>query len=510
MKKVFHLFLLTLGVSISLSEENQLPNILFILADDLGYGDVRCYNSESKVPTPHLDQLAEEGILFTDAHSPSTVCTPTRYSILTGRMAFRTGMRGVFTGAGGPCMIGKDRMTIGGMLQNKGYTTSLYGKWHVGMTFFDKDGKPINKNGLEAVRRIDYSRAIPDAPIHRGFDYFFGSVCCPTTDWLYAFIDGDRIPVPPTKIIDRSPLPKHPYSKDNRPGMIAPGYSMEEIDLQFMEKSLSFLEEHSKKRKESPFFLFHSAQAVHLPSFPADQFKGKTKAGPHGDFIFELDYIVGKLMAALDKHGFADNTLVIFSSDNGPEVPTVLSMRQDYKHDGARPWRGVKRDNWEGGHRVPFIARWPGKIKPGTRSSQTLSLTDLMATFAAITNVKLPQGAGEDSVNMLPALIGSDKGKSIRKYTLHQTISLALAIRRGPWKYLDHRGSGGNNYDRSGRWGMKKYIVPEKEPEAPGQLYNLDTDPGETNNLYFKRSEIVKELKNKLEEFKKSGRSAPL
>ena len=510
MKKVFHLFLLTLGVSISLSEENQLPNILFILADDLGYGDVRCYNSESKVPTPHLDQLAEEGILFTDAHSPSTVCTPTRYSILTGRMAFRTGMRGVFTGAGGPCMIEKDRMTIGGMLQNKGYTTSLYGKWHVGMTFFDKDGKPINKNGLEAVQRIDYSRAIPDAPIHRGFDYFFGSVCCPTTDWLYAFIDGDRIPVPPTKIIDRSPLPKHPYSKDNRPGMIAPGYSMEEIDLQFMEKSLSFLEEHSKKRKGSPFFLFHSAQAVHLPSFPADQFKGKTKAGPHGDFIFELDYIVGELMAALDKHGFADNTLVIFSSDNGPEVPTVLSMRQDYKHDGARPWRGVKRDNWEGGHRVPFIARWPGKIKPGTRSSQTLSLTDLMATFAAITNVKLPQEAGEDSVNMLPALIGSDEGKSIRKYTLHQTISLALAIRRGPWKYLDHKGSGGNNYDRAGRWGMKKYIVPEKEPEAPGQLYNLDTDPGETNNLYFKRSEIVKELKNKLEEFKKSGRSVPL
>ena len=510
MKKVFHLFLITFGVSISLSEENQLPNILFILADDLGYGDVRCYNSESKVPTPHLDQLAEEGILFTDAHSPSTVCTPTRYSILTGRMAFRTGMRGVFTGAGGPCMIEKDRMTIGGMLQNKGYTTSLYGKWHVGMTFFDKDGKPINKNGLEAVQRIDYSRAIPDAPIHRGFDYFFGSVCCPTTDWLYAFIDGDRIPVPPTKIIDRSPLPKHPYSKDNRPGMIAPGYSMEEIDLQFMEKSLSFLEEHSKKRKGSPFFLFHSAQAVHLPSFPADQFKGKTKAGPHGDFIFELDYIVGKLMAALDKHGFADNALVIFSSDNGPEVPTVLSMRQDYKHDGARPWRGVKRDNWEGGHRVPFIARWPGKIKPGTRSSQTLSLTDLMATFAAITNVKLPQEAGEDSVNMLPALIGSDEGKSIRKYTLHQTISLALAIRRGPWKYLDHKGSGGNNYDRAGRWGMKKYIVPEKEPEAPGQLYNLDTDPGETNNLYFKRSEIVKELKNKLEEFKKSGRSVPL
>ena len=233
-----------------------MPNILFILADDLGYGDVGCYNSKSKVPTPHLDQLALDGIRFTDAHSPSTVCTPTRYSVLTGRMAFRTGMKGVFTGAGGPCMIEQDRMTIGGMLQERGYKTALYGKWHVGMTFYDKKGEAINKNGLEAVKRIDYSKSIPDAPIHRGFDYFFGSVCCPTTDWLYAFIDGDRIPVPPTKIIDRSPLPKHPYSQDNRPGMIAPGYEMEEIDLQFLDKSLVFLEQHAKDKKKTPFFYF--------------------------------------------------------------------------------------------------------------------------------------------------------------------------------------------------------------------------------------------------------------
>jgi len=247
-----------------------------------------------------------------------------------------------------------------------------------------------------------------------------------------------------------------------------------------------------------------------LPSFPAGQFKGKTKAGPHGDFIFELDYIVGELLGALDKHGLTDNTLVIFSSDNGPEVPTVLSMRNDHKHDGARPWRGVKRDNWEGGHRVPFIARWPGKIKPGSTSAQTLCLTDLMATCAAITGAEIPENAGEDSVNMLPALLSEDQGKPIRKYTLHQTISLALAIRRGPWKYLDHKGSGGNNYTRAGRWGMKQYIVPEKAPQAPGQLYNLNSDPGETENMYYKNPEIVKELKEKLEQFKKSGRSAPL
>jgi len=504
-------FLIASFSSLTLSAEKGPPNILFILADDLGYGDVGCYNPKSKVPTPHLDQLALDGIRFTDAHSPSTVCTPTRYSVLTGRMAFRTGMSGVFTGAGGPCMIEGGRMTIGGMLQERGYKTALFGKWHVGMTFYDKGGKPINKNGLEAVKKIDYSRVIPDAPIHRGFDFFYGSVCCPTTDWLYAFIDGDRIPVPPTKIIDRGPLPKHPYSQDNRPGMIAPGYKMEEIDLQFLDKSLEFLDQHAKAKTKSPFFLFHSTQAVHLPSFPADQFKGRTKAGPHGDFIFELDHIVGELLGALDKHGFADNTVVIFSSDNGPEVPTVLSMRNDHKHDGARPWRGVKRDNWEGGHRVPFIARWPGKIKPGSTSSQTLCLTDLMATCAAITGAKIPEKAGEDSVNMLPALLSEDQGKPIRKYTLHQTISLALAIRRGPWKYLDHKGSGGgNNYTHAGRWGMKKYIVPEKAPQAPGQLYNLNSDPGETENLYYKNPEIVKELKEKLEQFKESGRSAPL
>ena len=486
------------------------PNIVFILADDLGYGDVACYNSESKIPTPNIDRLAREGMLFTDAHSPSTVCTPTRYSVLTGRMAFRTGMRGVFTGAGGPCMIEKPRLTIGGMLQKKGYTTALFGKWHVGMTFFDKEGKAINKNGLEAVKRIDYSRAIPDAPIHRGFDRFFGSVCCPTTDWLYAFIDGDRIPVPPTKILDRGPLPKHPYSRDNRPGMIAPGYEMEEIDLQFLEKSLRFLENHVKKSPKKPFFLFHSTQAAHLPSFPADAFKGKTKAGPHGDFIFELDHVVGELLEALEKHGLADNTLVMFSSDNGPEVPTVISMRSDHKHDGARPWRGVKRDNWEGGHRVPFIARWPGKIKPGSTSKQTICLSDLVATCAAIVETDLPNDAAEDSYNFLPALLGTDDGKPVRQYTLHQTISLALAIRRGPWKYLDHKGSGGNNYGRGGRWGMKQYALVEKAPKAPAQLYNLDNDPGETTNLYFKNPEIVKELKAKLEEYKKSGRSAPV
>ncbi|HUV66159.1 MAG TPA: sulfatase-like hydrolase/transferase, partial [Sedimentisphaerales bacterium] len=402
-------------------------NIVFILADDLGYGDVGCYNPASKVPTPNIDKLAAEGVLFTDAHSASTVCTPTRYSLLTGRMAFRTGMRGVFAGAGGPCLIEEGRLTLPEMLCRKGYATACFGKWHVGLTFFDKDGTPINKSNLEGVQRIDYSRSIPDSPIHRGFDQFFGTACCPTTDWLYAYIDGDRIPVPPTHIVDRTGLPQHAYSKDNRPGMIAPDFDLEEVDLVFLDKSKKFLEEHVKSKPDKPFFLFHSCQSVHLPSFAADQFKGKTKAGPHGDFIFELDYVVGELIKTLDRLGVAENTLVMFSSDNGPETTSVVNMRKDYEHDGARPWRGMKRDQWEGGHRIPLIARWPGKIEPGSTTVQMTSLTDIMATCGAIVGAELPNNAAEDSYNMLPVLLGRQSKEPVRKYLIQQTISLALS-----------------------------------------------------------------------------------
>jgi arylsulfatase A len=205
--------------------------------------------------------------------------------------------------------------------------------------------------------------------------------------------------------------------------------------------------------------------------------------------------------------GVADNTLVMFSSDNGPEVPTVIAMRRDHQHDGARPWRGMKRDQWEGGHRVPMIARWPGKVAAGSTTDQTVCLTDVMATCAAVVNAKLPNEAAEDSYDFLPVLIGEQGDEPVRRHTLHQTISLALAIRRGPWKYLDHKGSGGNNYTRSG---LAQYALPDTAPEASGQLYNLDTDPGERDNLYFKHPKIVEELKAQLEKYKESGRSAPL
>ena len=485
----------------------QLPNILFILADDLGYGDVGCYNPDSKVPTPRLDQLAAEGMRFIDAHSPSTVCTPTRYSILTGRMAFRTGMRSVFVGVQGPCLIEENRLTLPQMLQTRGYATACIGKWHVGMSFFDPMGNLITEGSVQGVRQVDFSRPIPDGPTARGFDQFFGTVSCPTTDWIYAYVENDRIPVPPMQLLDKSKLPKHPYSTDCRLGLVADNFDHEQVDLVFLEKSKAFLENHVKQNPQQPFFLYHSMQAVHLPSFPADEFKGKTKAGPHGDFIFEMDFIVGELLDKIEALGLTDNTLVMFASDNGPEVLTIKDMRTSYQHDGAHPWRGVKRDQWEGGHRTPFIVRWPGEVEPGSISDQLLCLTDVMPTLATVVGYDLSVDAAEDGFDMLVTFQNAKLAEPIRPHILHQTIKLDLAIREGNWKYLDHQGSGGNNYEREGAWSMREYALEEKDPDAPVQLYNLATDPGETTNLYSIYPNKVSALKSQLEYFKKIGRS---
>lgn len=483
------------------------PNIVLILADDLGYGDVSCYNDQSAVRTPNIDRLAREGMLFTDAHSPCTVCTPTRYSLMTGQMAFRIPNGGtVFTGVGGPSLIAADRLTLPEMLRDRGYATACVGKWHVGLAFHDAEGRVVRTNGVDAVRQVDFSRRIDGGPVDHGFDSFFGTACCPTTDWLYAFIENDRIPVPPTQLLDRSALPKHPYANDCRVGLIAPNFPMEEVDLVFLERSRAFLKQHVQASPDKPFFLFHSTQAVHLPSFAAKQFQGKSGAGPHGDFILELDHVVGELLTTLEELGVADNTMVIFTSDNGPEVASVVHMRKDHQHDGARPWRGIKRDNWEGGHRVPLIVRWPKQVPADRRSSQLTSLTDIMATMAGVLEYKLPDNAAEDSFNLLPAW-RDENHPQIRPYLLTQAFAGAktLAIRRGNWKYIDHPGSGGNRYDNNPE--LTPFSLPDSAPNAPGQLYELSDDPGEGSNLYFEKPEMTDTLRTLLEQSKTAGRS---
>jgi arylsulfatase A-like enzyme len=483
----------------------ELPNIVVILADDLGYGDVGCYNPESKIPTPHLDRLARQGLRMTDAHSPSTVCTPSRYSLLTGRMCFRTGITGVLTGVDGP-LIEQERLTLPGLLKRQGYRTACVGKWHVGMTFLKPDGSPVapRGGGLAKVREVDFSQRIQDGPTERGFDYFFGTVCCPTTDWLYAYIENHRFVEPPTELVKPATSDWLEY-EHFREGLKSPGFDFRQVDMKFLRQSQQFLNRHVKEHPQQPFFLYHATQAAHLPSMPAAEFVGKSHAGPLGDFVVELDFVVGELLRTLDRLGVADNTLVIVTSDNGPEI-VATRLREDHGHDSARPWRGFKRDNWEGGHRVPFIARWPGKIAPEQVSHETICLTDLMATCAAITGAALPNNAGEDSVNLLPVFLGENLVKPIREYTLHQTISNDLAIRAGDWKLLDHKGSGGNDYNQPG---LRKYRLEDSVPLASGQLYNLAKDPGETMNAWLDQPETAARLTQWLQRAKSAGRSVP-
>jgi arylsulfatase A-like enzyme len=428
---------------------------------------------------------------------------------MTGQMAFRVPNGGkVFLGAGGPSLITPGRLTLPAMLKKQGYATAAIGKWHVGLTFRDKAGQAIHSGKSEDVLRIDYSRRIEGGPLDHGFDHFFGTACCPGTDWLYAFINDDLIPVPPSGRINQSKLPRHPYANDCRPGYIAPDFSIEEVDMVFLRKSREFMEQHQRTSPNKPFFLYHATHAVHLPSFAAPEFKNKTQAGPHGDFIHEFDHLVGELMNDLRRLGIAENTIVLLSSDNGPETTSVVHMRADHAHDGARPWRGVKRDSWEGGHRVPFIVRWPGKVKSGTISTQLTSLTDVMATISSILGNELPKEAAEDSFNMLPAWL-DEHATPIRPYLLVQAFAgkRTLSIRRGQWKYLDHPNSGGNDYDKGE---LKSFSLPETGPRTAGQLYNLETDPGETTNLYFKHPEIVNELKALLDKSMNEGRSVSL
>jgi len=492
-------------LGISVLRAGDRPNIVLILADDFGYGDATCYNPQAKVATPQIDRLARQGMRFTDAHSPATVCTPTRYGLLTGQMPFRVPRGGtVFTGAGGPSLLAAGRTTVASLLRQQGYATWAVGKWHLGLTFRDSAGQAIHDGRPEAIRRIDFTRPIEGGPLEHGFERFFGTACCPTTDWLYAFIDGDRIPVPPSMPLDRSGLPRHPYANDCRAGLIASDFPMQSVDQVFLERSRRLIEQHLDEHPEQPFFLYHATQAVHLPSFASSRFQGQSGAGPHGDFLLELDDLVGQLTGLLERRGVLENTLFIFTSDNGPEVDAVVQMRADHGHDGAAPWRGVKRDNWEGGHRIPLLVRWPRAVAAGTETDQLASLTDVLATVAEIVGVPLPAGSGEDSFSLLPVLRG-DATAAVRPYVVTQAFrgQQTLAIRRGSWKYLAHEGSGGNNYQQ-GR--LQQYALPELVPGAKEQLYDLASDPGETRNLVHERRETADELRELLRQVQRSGR----
>ena len=491
----------------------QLPNIVIIYADDLGYGDLSCYNPEAAYQTPRLDRMAAEGIRFTDAHSPSTICSPSRYGLLSGQQVCRTG-RGTraFEGPGGPSYLSPGKLTIASMLKTKGYHTGVFGKWHLGLTWYDQSGKRLG-GGFKNSLLIDYTKSTPleDGPNRRGFDESFITPNCPTTDPLYIYIENGLVPAPANQRHKRDTLP-NPGGKwrwDNDEGWKAPDYKFVDADLLFYEKTLQFITQHREQTPNKPFFVLFSTQISHAPVLPADEFNGTTEAGPRGDFIRELDTLTGRLLDAIQDMGINENTLVLFNSDNGPETLHTVWMRQDHKHDAAGGYRGMKRDGWEGGHRVPFIARWPKHIPRGQVSEQLTNTTDILATIASLVGFELPDDAAVDSFDMLPALLGKQKeSDSIRPHMLTQSFRGEFQLRQGDWKYLNHQGSGGNNYTQGN---LAQYAKPDTAPDAPGQLYHLANDPGETTNLYDTEPAKRKELQALLKELTKkdSGRSAP-
>ncbi len=499
-------------LSSSFAAAEKLPNIIIVYADDLGTGDLSCYNPKCAYQTPRLDRMAAEGIRFTDAHSPSTICSPSRYGLFSGQQIYRsTGHGGgAFEGPGGPSFLKPGTKTLGDMLREKGYRTGVFGKWHVGLTWLDKDGKKLG-GGFENSLLIDYEKSTPlvDGPNARGFDESFITPNCPNTDPLYIYIENGMVPVPADRRHNPENLP-NPGGKwrwDNDAGWMAPGYDFIGQDQLFLRKMTSFIRKSREDKPEQPFLAVLCTQIAHAPVLPAPEFNGTTKAGPRGDFVNELDSIVGKVLDLISEMGIAGETIVLFNADNGAETVHVDWMRQDHHHDPADGRRGMKRDGWEGGHRVPYIVRWPGRIPKGQVSGQLTNTTDIFATLASAVGYQLPDDVAVDSFDMLPDMLGKVKpGESIRPYLLTQSFRGEFQIRQGKWKYLDHKGSGGNSYDKGF---LAKYALPEAEPEAPGQLYDLEVDPGETMNLYFKQAEKRKELQALLEETKQSGRSAP-
>jgi arylsulfatase A len=463
------------------------PNIIFIMADDMGYGDLGCYNEKSKIPTPNMDALAAEGIRFTDAHSPSAVCTPTRYGVLTGRYCWRSRLkRGVLNGYS-PSLIDTRRMTVASLLKQHGYATACIGKWHL---------------GLGSDKKTDFDKPLVPGPNELGFDYFYGisaSLDMPP----YCYIENDRPVEKPMLLIEAGKADEDGWW---RKGAIAPGFKHVEVLPKLTEKAVAYIDSHAGKSADKPFFMYFPLPAPHCPIAPADFVKGRSKAGGYGDYVVEVDWTVGQVVWALGRNGLAQNTLIIVTSDNGSPARTKLkrdpySIIELYGHYPSGDLRGIKADIWDGGHREPFIARWPGRIPAGTTTDELVCLTDLLATCAAIVGAELPDDAGQDSYNILPALLAQERAEPIREAVVHHSLSGMFAVRQGEWKLILGRGSGGFSSPRS---------YKPKAGEPKGQLYNLRDDPAEAENLWSKHPEIVERLTNLLEKYKQQGHSRPL
>ena len=480
LKKLFTLLFVTLVLALPglLQAAQKKPNIVYIMVDDMGYGDPGCYNPKSKIPTPHIDSLANAGMRFTDAHSPGALCHPSRYGLLTGQHPFRTD---VSLWRKQP-VIREGQMTIASLLQSNGYQTAMVGKWHLG----------FQENG--------YDKPLPGGPADRGFDSYFG-IRASTDIPPYFYIRGNHAVAPPSNHIEAnsskgwSPIQGAFW----RAGGIAPNLQLENVLPRFTDEAVSVIKNHSRSNSKKPLMLYLAYPAPHTPWLPSPEFKGKSKAGMYGDFMVMVDAMIGRVIDALEKTGIKKDTLLFFTSDNGP-----VWYNDDVKrlqHDSTIGLRGMKADAWEGGHRVPFIAHWPGKIQAGSLSNQTICFTDMLATFAAVVDAELPPDAGPDSFDILPVLLGKQpESKPIRGPLVIPARRGMMSIRSGHWKLITGLGSGG--------FSKPNYIKPA--PDGPkGQLYHLGDDLAETHNLYLEKPNIVKSLQSKLAQILNQTKTRP-
>lgn len=454
------------------------PNIVVLLADDLGVGDVGAYNLNSVIRTPNLDRLAAEGVRFTDAHSPSSVCTPTRYGILTGRYAWRSRLKkGVLQGTS-PNLIETDRLTLPKFLARAGYRTGGFGKWHLGLG----DSEPV-----------DYSQEFRPGPLDHGFEEYFGipaSLDMPP----YVYIDGRRaVEAPTDSIPDNGETKRGPYW---RGGPRAPGFRMEEVLPKIIDRAERFLAKSRTDRR--PFFAYIPMPAPHTPWVPTKEFQGKSKAHLYGDFVEQVDASIGRVLAALEATGQASNTLVIATSDNAAPWE-----KRDSEENGGHWanlfWRGQKADAYEGGHRVPFLFRWPGRARAGAVSEASVCLTDLFATTAAATGLPLPADCAEDSFNALPGLPPGAGRTSIRPHLVHHANNGMFALREGNWKWIAGLGSGG-------------FTLPVTRPAGAGptsQLFDVAKDPYERDDVAAANPAVVERMARRLAEIQNAGRTRP-
>jgi len=486
----FNSLALVVLASIGMSEKSMAehPNVVFILADDMGYGDIQALNPDGKIPTPNLDRMVRGGMSLTDAHSSSAVCTPTRYSLLTGRYNWRSRLANGVTWGYSRHLIDDDRMTVADVLKSAGYRTACIGKWHLGMDWTLQEGKTGN---LEKTRYpgwdIDYSKRINNGPNALGFDYFFG-ISASLDMHPYVYIENDGLVGMPTE--------EKAFHVPNRPGPAEPSFEADQVLPILTDKAVGYIEE--KAKGDAPFFLYFPLTAPHTPILPGEEWQGKSKMNPYGDFVMQVDATVGAVYAALEKSGELDSTLLIFSSDNGCSPQANFSALKTFGHNPSYRFRGHKADIFEGGHRVPFIAHWPEKIEAGAKNDTTIGLFDFMATCAEIVDFSTPDSAAEDSVSLLPLLTG-DSDIAVHDVLVHHSINGTFAIRKGDWKLITAPDSGGWSFPRPNR--------DETEDLPMLQLYDLENDIGESNNLVNEEPGKVLELLDDLNRVIRNGRS---